>query len=270
MADGLVAADSYIIQGGNIGRERLRVLSRAMLPTTLALFNDLEVGAGMVCLDLGCGGGDVTIELARLAAPEGRATGIDIDAKVVAIASAECADLGLPLTFVTGDLEADELLYEADVVYARFILSHLRDPAAVLAKVRRVVRPGGVVIVEDVDFRGHFSYPQNDAYDRYVELYTALGRMRGVDPHIGARVPSLLTEAGYAGVGLRIVQPAATSGDVARVVPLTFAAVAPQGIAAGLVSEDEAASILAALEEQAADPNALVSFPRVMQAWARV
>src|SRR5690606_27005614 len=141
------------------------------------------------------------------------------------------------LTFVTGDLEADELLHEVDVVYARFILSHLRDPASVLAKVRRVIRPGGVIIVEDVDFRGHFSYPQNDAYDRYVEVYTALGRLRGVDAHIGARLPSLLAEAGYTGAGLRLIQPAATSGDVARVVPLTFAAVAPQAVDAGLVSE---------------------------------
>jgi ubiquinone/menaquinone biosynthesis C-methylase UbiE len=261
--------ETYIIQGGDVGRERLRVLSRAMRPSTMALFEEQQVGPGMHCLDLGCGGGDVTLELARLVAPAGRATGVDVDATVIAIASGECAELGLPVTFEVKDVERDGFEQQFDVIYARFILSHLRDPVAMLARVRPALRPGGVIIAEDIDQRGSFCWPANDAFDRYVSLYSQLGQLRGVDPYIGPRLPSLLRDAGYASVEVRVVQPVAASGDVAHVTPLTMAAIAPQVVSAGLATEAETAAIVAELEAQAADPAAIASFPRVVQAWAR-
>jgi 2-polyprenyl-3-methyl-5-hydroxy-6-metoxy-1,4-benzoquinol methylase len=62
----------YIIRGGVEGRERLRVLARVMRPTTLNLFDRVGIRPGMACLDVGCGGGDVTFELADLVGPKGR------------------------------------------------------------------------------------------------------------------------------------------------------------------------------------------------------
>jgi hypothetical protein len=69
---------------------------------------------------------------------------------------------------------------------------------------------------------------------------------------------------------VRIVQPVSTDGDVARVSPLTMAAISPQIVAAGHATEEEAAAIVAEMERQAADPGALVGFPRIVQSWARV
>ena len=71
--------DHYVIRGGVEGRERLRVLSRVMQPTTLSLFHRVNVKPGMVCLDVGCGGGDVTFDLAQMVGSEGRVIGTDID-----------------------------------------------------------------------------------------------------------------------------------------------------------------------------------------------
>src|ERR1051325_8233637 len=65
----------YVIRGGIEGRERLRILSRVLRETTAALFERLEIGDGMRCLDVGCGSGDVTMELARRGCPPGQALG---------------------------------------------------------------------------------------------------------------------------------------------------------------------------------------------------
>ena len=69
----------YVIRGGVQGRERLRLLSDVMGPSTRALLARSGIPPGATCLDVGCGGGDVTVELARAAGPTGRAIGVDLD-----------------------------------------------------------------------------------------------------------------------------------------------------------------------------------------------
>ena len=86
---------SYIIRGGVSGRERLRILARVMRPSTLALLARVGVRPGMHCLDVGCGGGDVTADLARLVGGEGRVVGFDLDEVKLEIARAE-ASAGVP------------------------------------------------------------------------------------------------------------------------------------------------------------------------------
>jgi 2-polyprenyl-3-methyl-5-hydroxy-6-metoxy-1,4-benzoquinol methylase len=66
-------SDHYRIRGGHAGRMRLRVLARVMWPTTRELLARVGVSEDARCLDVGCGGGDVTVRLARLA-PRGRSS----------------------------------------------------------------------------------------------------------------------------------------------------------------------------------------------------
>jgi ubiquinone/menaquinone biosynthesis C-methylase UbiE len=55
------------------------LLARGSWPDTAALFGRAAIGAGMKFIDLDCGGGAVTVELARLVAPGGFVTGADMD-----------------------------------------------------------------------------------------------------------------------------------------------------------------------------------------------
>ena len=87
-------SSSYIIRGGEIGRARLRLLSRVMWPTTEALFRRVGIRRDAICLDVGCGGGDVTVELRRLGA-DGAATGIDVDMDQLDRARTEASPAGL-------------------------------------------------------------------------------------------------------------------------------------------------------------------------------
>lgn len=90
-------ADSshYAIRGGLKGRERLRVLARVMHASSMSLFDRLGLRGGLACLDVGCGGGDATLELARRVAPDGRVLGVDIDEKKLEVARSEAQQQGV-------------------------------------------------------------------------------------------------------------------------------------------------------------------------------
>ncbi len=85
----------YVHVGGEEGRDRLRVLARIFAPATAALLDRIEIVAGMRCLDIGCGGGDVSVELARRVGPRGAVTAIDFDGEALEIARREAVQAGL-------------------------------------------------------------------------------------------------------------------------------------------------------------------------------
>ncbi|MDX2171036.1 MAG: methyltransferase domain-containing protein [Deltaproteobacteria bacterium] len=261
----------YVIRGGEAGRERLRMLARIMAPTTRALLARAGVGAGMTCLDVGCGGGDVSVELARLVGPRGRVIGIDMDATKIDLARREAAALGLAnVEFRVATIAQPGVTGGIDVAYARFVLTHLPDPQAVLAQLRGVLRPGGRMVVEDIDFTGHFAHPDAPAFRRYVYLYTQVVQRRGADPNIGLRLPGLLLAAGYGGVGVQVVQPAGLTGEVKELSPLTLESIVDALVDEGLATADEVAATVRDLYAFARDPGTLMSLPRIVQAWGVV
>jgi ubiquinone/menaquinone biosynthesis C-methylase UbiE len=78
--------ERYVLRGGHAGYARLEVLARARRADTVELVRRAGLCPGMRCLDLGCGDGDVSFELASLAGPAGAVTGIDMDEVKLALA----------------------------------------------------------------------------------------------------------------------------------------------------------------------------------------
>lgn len=252
------------------GRERLRLLSEVMGPATRALLAEVGIPAGSTCLDVGCGGGDVTLELARAAGATGRAVGVDLDETKIDIARREADQHDLSnIVFEVRDVsewEPDELF---DVVYARFLLTHLPDPGALVSVLRRHTRPGGVVIVEDIDFRGHFAEPHCPALVRFVDYYTKSVNRRGADPNIGPRLPGLLRQAGFENVQMNLLHPAALSGGIKLLTCVTLENIAEAVLQDGLASEKELRETIEELHAFARDPHTVLGGPRVFQAWGR-
>src|SRR4051812_46934833 len=119
----------YILRGGIEGRERLRILSRVMQPSALALLERVGVKPGMHCLDVGCGGGDLAFDLARMVGTSGRVVGADIDRKKLELARAEAKANQLEnVAFELADIAAGAPANTFDVVHARFVLTHMSDP----------------------------------------------------------------------------------------------------------------------------------------------
>src|SRR5262249_56923017 len=115
---------------------------------------------GMTCREVGCGGGDVTREIARLVRPSGRVLGIDIDETKIELARCEVAESKLAgIEFRVAGLGRSEWSEEFDVVYTRFVFTHLSDPAAALAWIRARLRPGGPAGGGGLRLRGPLGQP---------------------------------------------------------------------------------------------------------------
>jgi ubiquinone/menaquinone biosynthesis C-methylase UbiE len=258
----------YIIRGGAQGRERLRVLARVLQPYAIALFEQAGVTAGMHCLDIGCGGGDLTLDLARIVGASGRVVGTDVDPKKLEIARAEAQDQHLRNTlFELEDITEGPPGQTFDVVHARFVLTHLPDPESAVANMRSAVRPGGILMLQDIDFQGHSCHPENSAFARYLHLYAETVRRRGGDPNIGPRLTGFLTGAGLANVQTNSVQPAGTDGEVKLIAALTMENIADAVIAEGMALKPEVDELIDALYDLAKDRKTLVTLPRIFQVW---
>jgi ubiquinone/menaquinone biosynthesis C-methylase UbiE len=263
-------SSQYVIRGGVEGRERLRILSRVMHDSSTSLFDRLGLRNGLRCLDVGCGGGDTTLELARRVGPGGSAVGFDIDQVKLDIARKESLQQGLGnVDFQACDVCTLDWESQFDVAYSRFLLTHLKAPGAAVAAIYRTLRPGGVFAVEDIDFSGHFIYPESRAFRRYHELYCATVSRRGGDPDIGLRLASLLKQAGFQEIGMHVVQPIAMQGEVKLLSPLTMENISDAVMADGLATRAEIDQVVRELYEFAADPNTVGGVPRVVQAWGR-
>jgi SAM-dependent methyltransferase len=153
---------------------------------------------GIALLDVGCGPGTITIDLARLVAP-GKVVGLDSAAEVIEVARAAASKAQLDsLTFETGDVYglpyADNTF---DVVHAHQVLQHLADPVAALVEMRRVCRPGGLVAVRDADYGAMVWAPASAGLDRWNELYRRLARLNGGDPDAGRALLGWAQAAGF-------------------------------------------------------------------------
>jgi ubiquinone/menaquinone biosynthesis C-methylase UbiE len=259
----------YILRGGDAGAERLRVLSLAMRSASLAVLHRAGLSPGLHVLDLGCGGGDITVEIARLVGPAGRVVGIDMDDGVLVHARLASDACGLRVEWRQGRIEDLDEERSFDIAYTRFLLSHLPDPADALRRMRRAVRPLGRVVVEDIDIAAHVHWPPSTAFQRYIELYALTGRARGVDPSIGPRVAALLIDAGLEDVEVSISMPVFRAGEAKTIARLTLSNIAGAAIAGGFTNRAEVDRLLAELAEHETDPRSIQSTAQVFQAIGR-
>ena len=149
-------------------------------------------------LDVGCGPGTVTIDLARVLS-SGHVTGIDISDDVIEIARDSLAEsdvhnVNFQVDNVYGLSFADNSF---DVVYAHQVLQHLSKPVAALVDMRRVLRDGGLLAVRDSDYGGFTWSPDDSRLDRWMEIYQELTKLNHVDANAGRHLHSWVRSAGF-------------------------------------------------------------------------
>ena len=241
-----------------------------MWPTTAPLLRRARIRAGMACLDMGCGAGHVALALARRVGASGRVLGIDLDPVNVASARRKAERRQLHhAAFHQADIYRFSEESAFDRIYVRFLLTHLPDRERAVGVLARALRPGGILIVEDTDFVGSFSYPRCCAFERYVELYREVVRRRGGDPEVGPKLRALFAGAGLEPTDIALVQPCHYdhAGKALHLSTLVNIADAVVGESlAGRAELDRTVSELAAFTD---DPTTLLTLPRVFQVCGR-
>jgi 2-polyprenyl-3-methyl-5-hydroxy-6-metoxy-1,4-benzoquinol methylase len=262
--------ERYVIRGGREGYDRLLVLARKRWPDTLALFQRAGLAAGMKCLDVGCGGGAVSLEMARLVTPGGVVVGVDMDGVKLALARQAAAERHIR------NVEFRELNVNDwnepdayDAVFSRALLQHLSQPVDLLRRMWAGVRPGGLLIVEDADFDGWCCDPPNAAFDFFVRTFKEVAQRNGGDATLGRKLHRYFLQAGIPASHFSVVQSVHASGEE-KTLPLSTLQLSGEAIiSAGIADREEIDRALASLGEFINDPGTVVSGPRMFQAWAR-
>jgi SAM-dependent methyltransferase len=195
--------------------------------------------------------------------------GIDLDEELLQLARAE-ATAERPETVTFRFASVDEFTEgDFDLAFSRMLLCHLRDPVAFVARMAQAVRPGGVVIVEDVHFTGCFTEPACRGYERWVAWFREAVRRSGGDLDIGPRLPGMLRAAGLSGVGVRVAQPAHIDGPVKQLQQHSMVKVRSAVLAAGIATAEEYDEAHAELKAFTDDERTIVASPRMIQTWGR-
>jgi SAM-dependent methyltransferase len=157
---------------------------------------------GLRLLDVGCGPGTLTVDLARRVAPAGEVVGVDLSESVVAEATAHTAEAGAAnVTFRAGDFrEIGTAQASFDVVHAHQVLQHLRDPVGALAAMAGLARPGGIVAARDVDYPSMVWTPADSRLDRWRDIYLAVSDRNGAAADAGRWLLRWALDAGLADV----------------------------------------------------------------------
>ena len=258
----------YVIRSGTEGVKRMRLIAPLIATDTNALLDRVGLNNGIECLDIGCGNGAVSLELARRVGPDGHVTGGDIDEIKLTMARTEAHLQGIDnVTFLPMNVRDLHDSSTYDVIYARFLLTHLASPSQTLAILYRHLRPGGSIILEDIDFKGNITYPDCPAFDRYQALYCACVKHRGGDPFIGMKLPSLLRQNHFTNVRMAAVQTLGMEGDIKLISAITMENIADTLLHDGLASALEIDEIITELYAFADNPDTIAGMPRVIQAW---
>ena len=220
----------------------------------------LQPGASL--LDVGCGPGTITADLAGRVAP-GPVLGIDPSASVIADAVANVAAAPMAnLTFRVGDIFAQDASPQFDIVHAHQVLQHLVDPVGGLEAMRRLCRPGGIVAARDADYEAMTWYPADPVLDAWLDLYRRVARSNRAEPDAGRFLLAWAHAAGFTEVTASTSAWCfATEADRAWwggtwAERITSSALAEQAVGRALATQDELDAMGDAFRRWAAHPDA--------------
>lgn len=177
--------------------------------------------------------------------------------------------------FMNQDAKDLELKKKADGVFICWVLEHLNDPAAVLAKARENMVSGAVIYITEVFNSSFHFYPQLSGLDRYYQAYNQLQRNLGGDPDVGLRLGNLLKESGFSeielsrsGFHLDQTQPKELK-KIANYWKELMKSGSEALLAAGIVNTSDVLQMEQDLDQIASDPEGVLYY-QFIQAKARV
>jgi len=262
-----MAEEKYVLATGEEGEKRLAVVNEVHGPDTRAFVRRAGLKPGMRVADIGCGIGTISCWMAEQVGTGGSVQGVDVSEGQVATARRRADAVGIEnVTFTVASAYDTGLEAESfDLVFCRFVLMHLQRPEDALREMRRLLRPGGVLAVEDGDFTALFSYPPLDAFDRCMALYRAAGERHGEDFEIGRRLYALVRQVGFDSAEVAMAQPVFVHGEAKRLPEWTLTESANLLIEAQLTTQAEIDDLVATLSAFAAQDGTAIGMARMMQ-----
>lgn len=189
----------YILGVDQEELERLHFQHKTWTLAAYEVFQVAGLRAGHTVLDLGCGPGFTSFELAHVVGDEGRVIARDQSARFLDFLRAECVRRSLRnIEASLGPVEDLALANDSlDAAYARWLFCWLSDPGNALALVARAVKPGGVIVLQEYfDWGAMRLMPASDIFDRSVQACMRSWHEGGGRIDVAADIPALAIDAG--------------------------------------------------------------------------
>jgi ubiquinone/menaquinone biosynthesis C-methylase UbiE len=254
----------YALATGSAAVRRLRALHGIYSPFAQGVLVDAGLKAGMNVADFGCGVGMTTRMLAEMVGPTGHVTGVDFSAAQVQEARKIAARERLGnVTFVQADACKTGLPRASfDLVYCRFLLLHLPDPAACIQEMLAVLRPGGILVIEDGDLTTAMSQPPT-AVNAFADLFGRLGPTRGLDYSMAKNLPQWVEAAGISNARFVNHQPPCIPYEHRLFPKWSVEEAGPAFVGAGLITEEQLANTILEMQKAADSPDVTILAPRM-------
>lgn len=263
----------YVLGTSDAEFVRLGLQHRLWSAQAFACWERAGVRPGSVVLDVGCGPGFATLDLAQLVAPNGRVIAVDESERFVAHLKARAHASGASNVDVfVQDVQAMEVAPKSvDVAYARWVMCFVPRPDDVISAVARALRPGGVFAVQDyLDWTALSLYPGSEVFQKVVQATVENWRGRGGDTAIGKRLPAMMASHGLRVEAMRPLQRIARSGDPLWMWPTTFFANFSRTLVErGLLTAEDQRSLEQDWAKWSKDETAFFWTPPVIEILAR-
>ena len=265
---------SYVLGHGSGEHRRLMLQSRFIGELTESVFARAGLAQGMSVLDIGCGAGDVSFLAAAFVGPTGNVLGVDQSPDSVALARERAKDAGLDhVRFEVGVLDNLQQSGPFDALVGRLILLYLKDPAAVLKKLAELIRPGGLVIFQEMEMATAHSVPDVPLFARCGGWIVEAFKRAGVETSMGSRLYSVFRQAGLG-------EPQMISGgrvegsaqsEIYEWLAQTIRSLLPMIEKTGVATKDEVGidTLADRLRADVVSQGAVVHSPVFVGAWAR-
>ena len=233
----------YVLDRGFVEeRKRLSGMESLWDPGSQALLDELGLGSGSRCLEVGAGGGSMVEWMASRGA---KVTAIDIDTRFIESLASDSIEVRRV------DLRTDALPQnEFDLIHARLVLEHLSDRRQILDRLVRSLRPGGWILIEDFDWTCYGFEGEAPGFGDVADVILGFMAKAGFERDYGRRVVSDLDKAGLTelrGEGrARLIDSTSPGFDFFR---LTFESLRGAIVDAGLLTAEEADAASARFNE---------------------
>jgi SAM-dependent methyltransferase len=259
----------YIIGTDNEEITRLALQHRVWRPRTLDAWRRAGFTVGQTLVDIGCGPGHASVDLAEIVGSSGRVVALDRSRRFLDALHTTRQNRNLAqLQVLELDLDGAELpSFEADGAWCRWVLAFLTKPRDVLARVAGMLRRGGVLVAHEYfDYATWRLTPRCAEIEEFVDMVMNSWRAAGGEPNVGLNLPGWLAELDFEIKSLRPVVDIVRAADFWWQWPRSFIYSGLRRLVGlGYLSPARAQTMAHAFEAREATPHIWMITPGVLE-----
>lgn len=249
---------NYILNTNNQARDRLSLQHQLYALSSVSLLKKAGISRGMAGLEIGCGSGEMTIELAQLLGSEGALLTIDLSQAQLEHVQQVTKSYD-NIQFKQWDVNyLSDLDEQFDFIYCRMVLHHVKDAYSALLQMKSCLKPGGILICEEPSiFDSTFCSPRSEAYEQFTQWVRSCFRLNHCDFEIAHRLEQECSAAGFNVLHHTLFQPLLRNSHEKQIYFMALNDIASQLINLNIATQEEIEALSQELKNIAKQKNTM-------------